>query len=429
MDQTKWQWLALQFTKRLWFRASLFAVLGVATAFAAIVLERYLPDELPTQVGADAVDRLLGIIASSMLTVTTFSLTTMVSAYASSASGVTPRATRLLMEDRTSQNVLATFIGSFLFSLVGIIILSTGAYGERGRLVLFGVTLVVIVLIVVTLLRWIDHLSRLGRVTETIDRVEEEVIEVLSERCRRPFLGARPATEWREVEGEEVFAKKVGYVQHLDMAHLQELGERLDARIRVDAPPGTFLDLSRPLATISGPVSDEDRDVIRQAFTIERKRDFAQDPRFGLAVLAEVGSRALSASINDLGTAIDVVGRSVRVLSVCAGPREQAKPTHDRIFVPPLGMRDLFDDVFTPLARDGANLLEVQVRLQKALLALARLDQGLAPDAARHSAIALARAELALQLPDDVEAVRALARGVQEEARKTAGKNNVCTAI
>ena len=42
---------------------------------------------------------------------------------------MTPRATRLVVEDVTTQNVLATFIGSFLFSLVGIIALNMGAYG------------------------------------------------------------------------------------------------------------------------------------------------------------------------------------------------------------------------------------------------------------------------------------------------------------
>ena len=50
----------------------------------------------------------------------------------------------------------------FLFSLVGIIALNMGAYGERGRVILFIVTLVVIALILITLLRWIQHLTSLG---------------------------------------------------------------------------------------------------------------------------------------------------------------------------------------------------------------------------------------------------------------------------
>ena len=157
------RWATHRLTKRLWFRASLFSLLGVATALLAVVFKDFVPESLPTRIGADAVDKILGIIASSMLAVTTFSLSTMVTAYGAASSGVTPRATTLVMEDTTTQNALATFIGSFLFSLVGIIALSTGAYGEAGRVVLFAVTILVILLVIGTLLRWIDHLSRLRR--------------------------------------------------------------------------------------------------------------------------------------------------------------------------------------------------------------------------------------------------------------------------
>lgn len=94
------------------------------------------------------------------------------------------------MEDTTTQNALTTFIGSFLFSLVSIIALSTGVYGDQGRVLLFGVTIAVIVVIVYTLLRWIDHLSKLGRVGETIHRVEKAAITAIEARIEWPYLGA-----------------------------------------------------------------------------------------------------------------------------------------------------------------------------------------------------------------------------------------------
>lgn len=187
----RWRWLLHQLTKRLWFRASLFSLLGIATALLAVVVKDYIPESLPARIGADAdaVDKILGIIASSMLAVTTFSLSTMVTAYGAASSGVTPRVTTLVMEDTTTQNALATFIGSFLFSLVGIIALSTGAYGTQGRVLLFAVTIAVVILIVYTLLRWIDHLSKLGRVGETIDRVEQATIDAINNKVQWPHLG------------------------------------------------------------------------------------------------------------------------------------------------------------------------------------------------------------------------------------------------
>lgn len=189
------QWLLLRVVRKVWVRATAFSVLGVLTALLALFAKEYIPEDLPTKIGSDAVDSLLSILASSMLSVTIFSLSTMVSAYSSATSNVTPRATQLLIEDATAQNALATFVGSFLYSLVGIIVLQTGLYGATGRVVLYVVTLGVIVLIVGTLLRWIDYVLDLGRVRSTTERVEQTASKALERRRAAPSMGGRPMTD------------------------------------------------------------------------------------------------------------------------------------------------------------------------------------------------------------------------------------------
>ena len=85
---SKWRWIIVQFSRKLWVRALLFAVLAVITALAAIFLKHLIPDDLSTKIGADAVDNILNILASSMLAVTTFSLSVMVAAYTAATSSV-----------------------------------------------------------------------------------------------------------------------------------------------------------------------------------------------------------------------------------------------------------------------------------------------------------------------------------------------------
>lgn len=411
-------WLVSVLTRRIWFRASLFSLGAVATALVAILASPYIPAHLPTKIGADAVDNILGIIASSMLAVTTFSLNIMVSAYAAATSNVTPRATKLVMEDTTTQNVLATFLGSFLFSLVGIIALSTGAYGDRGRVVLFVVTIVVIVLVVVTLLRWIDHLSKLGRVTETTARVEKVAADAMRARRDLPFMGG---TCFDDASGappsaRAVHATSIGYVQHLDVAALSKIADGGEGQIHVAAIPGKLVDPSTPLAFAAGLAGEDLDDRIRGCFTIGEVRSFDQDPRFGACVLSEIASRALSPGINDPGTAIDVIGRAVRVLAIWAEPRDAEatdEPKFPRVHVPPIEHDDLFEDIFTGIARDGAGVVEIGVRLQKAFGTLAQLGDGrFATAARRHSALALERAEAALVIEDDKRRLREAAAAV-----------------
>ena len=69
-----------------------------------------------------------------------------------------------------------------------------------------------------------------------------------------------------------------------------------------------------------------------------------------------------------------------------------------------------FDDIFVPIARDGAGVVEVQVRLHKALAALARTgDQRFVENAHRQSEQALERAALAMDFPNDIGRARAAA--------------------
>lgn len=404
---SKWGWIFRLITRRLWFRSTLISLLAVVAALLATIIGPYIPYEMSATIGAEAVDNILTIIASSMLAVTTFSLSTMVAAFSSATSNVTPRATKLLLQDKTSQNVLSTFVGSFLYSLVALITLSMNAYGEQGRVILFATTLAVVLLIVVTLLRWIDYLTRLGRVGETTEAVEKATAAALRSRHVQPYLGGRllPDDDIPAV-AIPVRTSTIGYVQHIDMDGLQQIAETLDVVLYSMALPGTFVDGRRPLARIAS-ADDRVHRTIVDCYTIAQERSFDQDPRYGMCVLSEIAQRALSPALNDPGTAIDVIGRSVRLLAILNQPEERKAVQYPNVLVESVKLAELFDDIYTPIARDGAAIREVHVRLQKALAALAAFeDPRFRIEAMRHSRLALQRAEIGLAFEEDKRAVR-----------------------
>lgn len=390
MKLRDFQWRVL--AGKLWLRATVIGALGVLAAVLATVAEHVLPFRIPLKLDVSAIDSILSIIASSMLAVTTFSLSVMTSAYGAATTNVTPRATKLVMEDQLTLNVLSTFIGSFLFGMTGIIVLRTGAYGENGRAVLFVMTIGVIALIVIMLLRWIDHLTKLGRMGFITDRLEQATQEAIEIRISTPFLGANAL---RELPPQAVPLKsdRIGYLQHVDLDGLQAMAAEEGIQIYLHQNPGAFLFAHTPLAHITREVSQATQAALQKAFIIGIDRTFEQDPRFGLAVMAEVGSRALSPATNDAGTAINVIGRLTRLLSLWADSpdRAQADIDYPNLYVPPLKDSDLFEDAFMIMARDGAHLIEVQIRLIKALSALSRQGD------ADFRAAALAQAQIVLQ--------------------------------
>ncbi len=373
----------LRLLRRVWARAALFTLIAVGFALAAGVIGAVIPFRLVIDLGQDSVGSILQIIASSMLAVTTFSLTTMVTAYSSATTTATPRATQLLVQDRTSQNALSTFVGAFTFSLVGIIALSTAYYSDQGRTILFFGTLVVIAVIVVTLLRWIGHLTTFGRMSDVIDRVETAAGDTLHDYATSPTLGARRAraddmTDDPETgtEGAWVRGEETGYVTHIDIATLNRIGEDTDVDLRVLTMPGTVVDPTTRLVHTRGHLDEDARAAVRRAFTVARHRDYDQDPRLGVIALAEIASRALSPSTNDPGTAIEVIASLQRVFvrTLTTTPDDDVR--YPRVLVEPVALEDLITDAFRPIARDGAGMVEVQIRLQKCLGSLARVAPG-----------------------------------------------------
>ncbi|MGN0932039.1 DUF2254 domain-containing protein [Falsigemmobacter intermedius] len=410
---TRWRWKILQLSRKLWVRAVFLGLVGLFAALASVFAEAWLPWEFPVEISVTAVESLLTIIASSMLAVTTFSLSTMLGAFGAATNNVTPRATPLLLEDRLAQNVLSSFVGSFIFSIVGLVVLKTGAYGDRGRFILFLVTIAVIVMIVVMLMRWINHLLLLGRMGETTGRVELAAAQALRGRLEQPWLGgvALEEAEREPPEGAVVLrAGEVGYLQHIDLPGLALLADTLETEIRIPINPGKFLYADTVLAWHDGPA--EKMEEFREAFTVGIARTFDQDPRFGLMVMAEIGSRALSPATNDAGTAIDVLGRLARLMTIWGEgtarlAEEPPEPAYPRLRVAPLSDDDLFEDAFMLMARDGAGLVEIQLRLRKTLEALGRIGSpAFRQAAARQRALAGARAAEALMLPQDLERLR-----------------------
>lgn len=362
-------WLVRRAARKIWFRAAVISAASVVVAAFAGIVARAVPYHFTGDIGQDAVGTVLQIIASSMLAVTTFSLTAMVSAYSSATQLATPRATQLLISDRMSQNALSTFLGAFIFAIVGIIGLQTRLYGGQGRVLLLIATVLLVALVVVTLLRWIAHLAAFGRMSDVIDRVEDAACSAMRTFAADPFGGGRPAVAL-PAGARPVLPDEIGYVTYIDFDRIATQARQRNIAVHVAAIPGTLVHAGRPLLHVVGADDREGDGDLAKAFTIERHRDFEHDPRLGLIALGEIAGRALAPATNDPGTAVEVLNALFRTLSEL--PAHDAAPDNDLppVHVPRPSVEELVRAGFAPIVREGAGEEEVAIRAFKILLAL-----------------------------------------------------------
>lgn len=410
--------------ERLWVKPLILCVFSIGGTFMAMLADDIgLASVLP-KVNLESVESLLSIMASSMLVIATFAVGSMVAAYASASASATPRSIPLVIADDVTQNALSAFIGAFIFSIVSLIAVQNGMFGSAGLFAIFTLTLLVFAIVIITFVRWVDRVARLGRVVNTIEQVEKAAGEALDRRRHGPTLGALILSPHQAMDRSvAVYSASVGYVQHIDLETLQSQAESLKCRVMVAALPGAFVSTSHPLLYVEGEIEGDvgagikacafKPEAFSKAFKISPNRTFEDDPRFGLLALSEIADKALSPGINDPGTAINVIGTMVRLFTLWQSPLEKDRLlgiTYDRVSVPELVIDDLFDDAFTAIARDGAAIVEVAIRLQKAFCALAKTDdQEIVAAARKHSRMALVRSEHAMSVQQDIDAVRSAA--------------------
>jgi uncharacterized membrane protein len=414
LSSDKLRFVASQIKQRLWVKPLALCVLSIGGTFVAMLADNAgLAGVLP-EITLKSVETLLSIMASSMLVIATFAVGSMVAAYASASAGATPRSIPLVIADDVTQNALSAFIGAFIFSIVSLIAVQNDLFESAGLFAVFVLTLLAFAVVIITFVRWVDRIARLGRVVNTIEQVEKAASEALDRRRHGPTLGALKVLPHQAVDaGIAICSPTVGYVQHIDLETLQSGAEALNCHVMVTALPGTFVHTHLPLLSIKECTEDcagLDPAAFSSAFTISSNRTFEDDPRFGLLALSEIADKALSPGINDPGTAINVIGTLLRLFTLWQSPLDTEKLqaiTYDRVSVAELMIDDLFDDAFTAIARDGAGMVEVSIRLQKAFRALAEIgDTRMTTAAKNHSRRALAHSEAALTLSDDIDAVR-----------------------
>lgn len=362
--------------KSLWVHPTLGAVFAVVfSLIAKLGVYLFASDAVPN-ISVDTLSDLLNIIASSMLAVTTFSLSIMVSALASSSNSATPRARLLIMADGTARIAIASFIAAFIYSVIAKIALSLEYYGVQGRFILFISTILVLMYIIFTLIRWVHTLSQLGSLGDAIQRIEDVATSSLARYRAQPNLGAIHAGPTRQADFE-VLSPVTAYICDIDLQTLNHIAAEQQLHVHIAARPGKFVALQQTILQVYR-VNPLDQDSIHKlqqqlmaCVLLEQNRRYEQDPRLGLLVMSEVGQRAMSASINDPATAISVLNALTRVILDTQALQEEL-PEFEHLSNVPLDEAEWIDSIFAPIARDSVNNLEINQRLIKCLALIAQ---------------------------------------------------------
>lgn len=377
-----------------WFLPSLMTGGAIALALSTTALERAVEGEwLQTAVwaytgGAEGASSVLGIIASSMITITgvVFSMTLVALTLASSQLG--PRLLRNFMRDTTTQVVLGTFIATFVYCL--LVLRTIRRADEIAFVPHLSVTIGVAFALASmgVLIYFIHHVSVSIQADQVIARVGRELAEGI-DRLFPEQIGRGQAQleieppgagipETFDQEARPTAAAGDGYLQRIDADALMALATKEDVVLRVERRPGHYVVAGSPLVMVwpGDGATEEFAAQVNSAFVLGSQRTAAQDVEFSVQQLVEIAVRALSPGINDPFTAIaclDWLGSALCRLA----QREMPSPhRYDgqgrlRMVAPAITFPGILDTAFNQIRQNARSNAAVTTRLLETIVVIA----------------------------------------------------------
>jgi uncharacterized membrane protein len=267
---------------------------------------------------------------------------------------------------------------------------------------------------------YINHMAQAIRPESIIDRVAAETMAMVT---RRPELAVQPAdtdpAETDPIDTAPIEIEPIGTVcssgggvlQTIEVDRLVRTARHAEVAVVLCARIGDFVPQGSALFRVhacppgrTGSVDDGLERHLRSCVSIGRDRTMQQDVAFGIRQLVDVAIRALSPSINDPTTAVQVIDLLHTVLGQL-GTRDWPAGVHAdddgnvRVVLDEPGWSDFVELAMTELRQYGGGSVQVLRRLHHALDDLsASVGKDLRP-ALREQATLL-RAAAERSLPD-----------------------------
>jgi uncharacterized membrane protein len=298
----------------LWFVPVMCVLAGMALSFGTIALERLSGGSLVPRSfsgDADSARSILMTVATSMVTLTGLVLTITMVVVQLAMGQFTPRVLRTILRDRPSQLAIGIFVATFAHAMVAMREVSGPTEGDEGHIpgLAIVVSYLLIVVCIVVLVLYVNHIGQSLRVASLIDSVGDEtraLVDKLYPPDARPRDGSPqpPGGEPTQVIG----APKAGVLYRIDHDELVGYARGVDGTLVLVPQLGDFVSEGSAVLELYGGKGLDEDDVMG-ALAFGKERTLHQDLAYGFRMLVDVAARSVSPMMADPTTAVQAIDR------------------------------------------------------------------------------------------------------------------------
>jgi uncharacterized membrane protein len=340
---------------------------GLAVSYATVELD---DGTLIPQVytgGPDAALAILATVAASMISLTGLVLTIVLVVVQLAMGQFSPRIVRSILYDRPSQIAIGVFVATFAHAMIAMRELTSVEAGAPVPGLAIIVAFVLVVVSIVVLVLYINHIGQSLRVAALIDLVGDETRALIDELYKDK---ASLATGLDDI----IYSEKPGVVIRIDYDHLVQDAAAADCLLILHPVIGDFVPAGAPLFTVTGDTGRLDRADVIKRVALGPERTMNQDVAYGFRMLVDIAVRSLSDAY-DPTTAVQAIDRlhdALRQLATRPFPsgeyRDEAGQL--RLQVSHITWEGYVRLAFTEILEVGAGSRQTLGRLKAALIDL-----------------------------------------------------------
>jgi uncharacterized membrane protein len=380
-----------EITDSLWFVPALITAGCVGLAILLISYNDAISGVLDSDLwfifagSGDGAQGVLQAIATSIITVTGVVFSVTIVALQLASSQFTPRVLRQFMANRGNQIVLGVFIGTFTYTLL---VLRTIRGDSNGDEFVPNIAVTGAVLLALTsigfLIFFINHAARAVQASVIIDTVWHDTRAAIDavfpervEHAQERVPDAAALSVGDPAEYAVVRSLKSGYVQAIDRSGLCRIAELHQLVIRTEFEIGEHVLPGQALFSVwpGADLRDDRHGELRGNVVLGMERTQYQDVKFGMVEMMDIAVKAMSPSINDPTTAVNVIDRVSDLMLELAWRRRGDHVDRSREGRPLLIMRrprlaDTADIVFHQVRHYSAENPTIAIKLVQSLAEL-----------------------------------------------------------
>lgn len=298
--------------EKLWVTPAIYSIFAVALSIIFFYVDLYLIDAFSEYIpsilltNVDLAKTIMGSLSGALLTMTTFTFSTILVVLTMYSSQFSPRTLKNFVHDRLTWRVLGVFLGGFIYNTLSLLFMRAHLYSHDVISTFIGIMIAFLCL--ATFAYFIHHISTTVQVGKLVIELVEDTERVVGKFEELESHAVDPAMGWKP-DGikQTVMAGKAGFIGYIYFEKLGKFAEKNNLEIELLACIGEYVHENKPMVNVFG--TDSEDFPINEFFVIGEERTSEQDIEFAMQKLVEIALRAISPGINDPNTANDIIVR------------------------------------------------------------------------------------------------------------------------